>query len=44
MKTTKDLSNLLITAGGVLILKSDRDFEVMGVRETGGDLSFKVRH
>lgn len=43
MKTKQDLSNLLITASGVLVLLADRDFEIMGVRENGGDLSFKVR-
>jgi hypothetical protein len=43
MKTPQDLSNLLITSSGLLVLLAERDFEIMGVRENGGDLSFKVR-
>jgi hypothetical protein len=43
MKTPQELSNLLITSTGLLVLLADRDFEIMGVREAGGDLTFKVR-
>lgn len=43
MKAQHDMSNLLITSSGQLVLLADRDFEIMGVRETGGDLTFKVR-
>jgi hypothetical protein len=43
MKTPQELSNLLITSNGLLVLLADRDFEIMGVREAGGDLTFKVR-
>lgn len=43
MKAPQEMSNLLITSSGLLVLLADRDFEIMGVREQGGDLSFKVR-
>lgn len=43
MKAQNDLSNLLITASGLLVLLAERDFEIMGIREQEGDLSFKVR-
>jgi hypothetical protein len=43
MKAPHDLSNLLITSSGLLVLLADRDFEIMGIRENGGDLTFKVR-
>ena len=43
MKAQNDLSNLLITASGLLVLLAERDFEIMGIREDSGDLAFKVR-
>ena len=43
MKAQHDMSNLLITSSGLLVLLADRDFEIMGVRENSGDLTFKVR-
>jgi len=38
-----DLSNLLITHDGRLVLLNDRDFEILGVKEDSGDLGFKTR-
>lgn len=47
MKWSEELSNLLITASGTLILlnekEPDPDFEILGVSETDGDLNFKLR-
>ncbi|MEM0996503.1 MAG: hypothetical protein AAGN35_05470 [Bacteroidota bacterium] len=44
---SNELSNLLITASGMLILLAptidDLDFEILGVRESDGDLNFKLR-
>jgi hypothetical protein len=47
MKLSNELSNLLITASGTLILLAenhpDPDFEILGVSEADGDLNFKLR-
>lgn len=43
MKWQHELSNLLITNNGKLILLADRDMEILGVKEASGDLAFKVR-
>ena len=47
MKWSEELSNLLITASGTLILlaekEPDPDFEILGISETEGDLNFKLR-
>jgi hypothetical protein len=47
MKWSNELSNLLITASGTLILlaqsNQDPDFEILGVVEADGDLNFKLR-
>lgn len=42
MKWPKDLSTLLITESGILILEMEFDAEVLGVMELDGRLGFKV--
>ena len=43
MKWQHELSNLLITHTGKLILLTDEDLEILGVKEENGDLDFKLR-
>ena len=44
MKWQHELSNLLITHDGTLILLTDQDFEILGIKEENGELDFKVRN
>jgi hypothetical protein len=43
MKSEHELSTLLITPHGKLILLKGHDIEILGVREVKGDLDFKLR-
>lgn len=43
MKTGNELSNLLITTDGRLILLAERTFEILGFEEQQGKILYRVR-
>ena len=43
MEHNHNLSNLLVTYEGTLILLTDSDLEIVGIEEQNNDLQFKLK-